>query len=446
MGASRQERIAGGDEGGTRGDHVVDNQHARWPGDRTGDEIGTLQSLIAVAARLRDAMAAIQHAPTRLAPPRCERAGEQFGLVVAACAGTLTAGGRPRDHIDHGRVEPPAELFGEVTSEATAVAVLQADDELFGQAGEFGGGDHTAARDDWRGGHKGEAAAAAQFHARFGASGTTVDEHVLVVPRGCATVPRCVRVPRAPPTSPISPPIIGGATASVLPVVVADSSLNERAFHPRSTLSDWSNRLARCIVGLAMFGVGIALILQSGLGAAPWDMLHKGISQHLHIKVGVVIEGIGFLLLLVWIPLRQRPGVGTILNAFEIGFVLDLVAPHLPDTHRLLPRIGFLVIGVVIVAIGSGLYIGAGLGTGPRDGIMVGLSRRGHSVRAARTLIEFTVGVGGILLGVRPGVGTLIFMFGIGPMVQVVLPKLSLPPRGPDERVSSEIVRNEIGE
>ena len=178
-----------------------------------------------------------------------------------------------------------------------------------------------------------------------------------------------------------------------------------------------------------MFGVGIALILQAGLGAAPWDMLHKGISNHLDIPVGVVIESIGFLLLLVWIPLRQRPGIGTILNALEIGFVVDLVSPHLPDTHRLLPRIGFLVVGVLIIAIGSGLYIGAGLGTGPRDGIMVGISRRGVSVRRARTMIEFAVGLGGIALGVRPGVGTVVFMFGIGPLVQLVLPRMSLPPR-----------------
>jgi len=227
---------------------------------------------------------------------------------------------------------------------------------------------------------------------------------------------------------------------------MADVSSATRAYAPRSATTDWVNRLARCVGGLAMFGVGIALMLQAGLGAAPWDMLHKGISTHLHIKVGIVIEAIGFLLLLVWIPLRQRPGVGTILNAFEIGFVVDLVSPHLPDTHRLLPRIAFLAVGVVIIAIGSGLYIGAGLGTGPRDGIMIGLSRRGLSVRTARTIIEFTVGVGGILLGVRPGIGTLIFMFGIGPMVQVLLPRMALPPRRADAAVSAEVQRNEIGE
>ena len=158
-------------------------------------------------------------------------------------------------------------------------------------------------------------------------------------------------------------------------------------------------------------------------------MLHKGISEHLGISVGVVIAAMGFALLLLWIPLRQRPGVGTVLNAVEIGFVVDLVAPHLPDTDRLAARIAFLAVGVLVIAIGSGLYIGAGIGAGPRDGIMVGLNRRGASIRVARTIIEITVGLGGILLGVRPGVGTVIFMLGIGPLVQLFLPRLSLPPR-----------------
>jgi len=178
-----------------------------------------------------------------------------------------------------------------------------------------------------------------------------------------------------------------------------------------------------------MFGVGIALILQAELGAAPWDMLHKGISAKTGLSVGLVIEGIGFLLLLLWIPLHQRIGVGTILNALEIGIVVDLVSPHLPDIDRLVPRIAMMLVGVMIIALGSGFYIGAGLGTGPRDGIMVGLSERGISVRLARTVVEFTVGVAGFALGVRPGIGTLIFMFGIGPLVQVFLPRMSLPPR-----------------
>ncbi len=220
-------------------------------------------------------------------------------------------------------------------------------------------------------------------------------------------------------------------------MAIATLPVRTRPYTPRSTTTDWTNRLARCIGGLALFGIGIALILQAELGAAPWDMLHQGIGEKLDIPTGVVIEAVGFLLLLLWIPLRQRPGVGTILNAVEIGLMVDLVGPHLPNTDRLVPRLGYLAVGVVIVAIGSGFYIGAGLGTGPRDGIMVGLSRRGLSVRLARTLIEFSVGIGGILLGRRPGIGTLIFMIGIGPLVQLFLPLMSLPPRRTRRRSES---------
>jgi len=212
-------------------------------------------------------------------------------------------------------------------------------------------------------------------------------------------------------------------------LVVSSKPVVTRPYHPHSVSADWANRLTRCIGGLAMFGVGIALILQAELGAAPWDMLHKGISAKTGLSVGLVIEGIGFLLLLLWIPLHQRIGVGTILNALEIGIVVDLVSPHLPHIDRLVPRIAMLLVGVMLIALGSGFYIGAGLGTGPRDGIMVGLSERGISVRLARTVVEFTVGVTGFALGVRPGIGTLIFMFGIGPLVQVFLPRMSLPPR-----------------
>lgn len=221
---------------------------------------------------------------------------------------------------------------------------------------------------------------------------------------------------------------VGAPVASEV-VALSELSIASRPYQPRSVTADWANRLIRCIGGLAMFGVGIALILQAELGAAPWDMLHKGISERTGISVGVVIVFIGFLLLMLWIPLRQRVGIGTILNAIEIGLVVDLVSPHLPETDRLLARIAFLVVGVLIIAVGSGFYIGAGLGAGPRDGIMVGLSQRGISVRLARTVVEFVVGVGGIVLGIRPGVGTLIFMFGIGPLVQQFLPRLSLPAR-----------------
>ena len=221
-------------------------------------------------------------------------------------------------------------------------------------------------------------------------------------------------------------------------MVVPASITPLRPYNPKSVTSDWTNRLARCIVGLAVFGAGVALILHAELGAAPWDMLHKGLSHKLDISVGTIIVCTGVAILLLWIPLRQRPGIGTVLNAIEIGLVVDLVLPHLPDIDRLVPRLLYLVVGVLFVAIGSGLYIGAGLGTGPRDGLMVGLADRGISVRLARTAIEFVVGIGGIALGIRPGIGTVIFMFGIGPLVQLILPIMSLPARKKSARSTRE--------
>ena len=185
-------------------------------------------------------------------------------------------------------------------------------------------------------------------------------------------------------------------------------------------------RLARCVTGLACFGLGISMFVTARLGLAPWDVFHQGVSRHTGIALGWVIEITGFLLLLLWIPLRQRPGVGTILNALEIGLVVNLIGDHLPSTDRLVPRLAYVIGAVVVIALGSGLYIGAGLGTGPRDGLMVGLAARGYSVRVTRTILEAVVMASGIALGGRIGVGTLAFMFGIGPLVHVLIPRLEM--------------------
>lgn len=202
-----------------------------------------------------------------------------------------------------------------------------------------------------------------------------------------------------------------------------------RPYTPSSPAADWAIRIGRCIAGLAMFGIGISLIIEAHLGAAPWDVFHQGLSELTGISVGHVIVIVGVLLLLLWIPLRQRPGLGTLLNAVEIGLVVDLVMPLIPDIDALAVRLLYLVVGIVVVAVGSGLYIGSGLGAGPRDGLMIGLGRLGLSVRVARTAIEVTVLVIGVLLGGTVGVGTVAFTFGIGPLVQVFLPRFALPPR-----------------
>ena len=193
----------------------------------------------------------------------------------------------------------------------------------------------------------------------------------------------------------------------------------------------YAEKLARCITGLAFFGFGIALFLRANLGLAPWDIFHKGLSKKLDISIGLVIVGVGLLLLLLWIPLRQRPGVGTILNAIEIGLIVNLTKPLIGEPDQLFIRALMVIAGVLVIGLGSALYIGAGLGSGPRDGLMLGLSKyaiRGHqiSIRVARTFVELTVMVAGLFLGGSIGVGTLIFMFGIGPLVQLILPRFEM--------------------
>ncbi|MEZ5273174.1 MAG: hypothetical protein R2694_12855 [Ilumatobacteraceae bacterium] len=185
-------------------------------------------------------------------------------------------------------------------------------------------------------------------------------------------------------------------------------------------------RFVRCIVGLALFGLGIDMFITSELGAAPWDVFHLGVERHTGIDVGLVIEITGVFILLLWIPLRERMGWGTLLNAVEIGLVVFLLGDSLPHTDVLALRVAYLAGGLLAIGFGSGLYIGAGLGSGPRDGLMLGLAKRGHSVRLARTGIEAVVLVVGIVLGGNVGVGTAVFAFGIGPVVQYFLPRLRL--------------------
>jgi uncharacterized membrane protein YczE len=187
-------------------------------------------------------------------------------------------------------------------------------------------------------------------------------------------------------------------------------------------------RLVRCIAGLACFGLGISMFITAELGLAPWDVFHQGISRLTGLGIGWVIEITGLFILLLWIPFRLRPGIGTILNAIEIGLVVNLIGDHLPHSDRLVLRLLYVVGAVLVIGLGSGLYIGAGLGSGPRDGLMLGIASRGVSIRVARTTIEVIVVIAGLLLGGHIGIGTIAFTFGIGPVVQVVLPRLSLRP------------------
>ena len=196
------------------------------------------------------------------------------------------------------------------------------------------------------------------------------------------------------------------------------------------TIDRLVERITRCVTGLALFGVGISLQIESRLGNPPWDVFHQGVANQVGLGIGTVIILTGIaLLVLFWIPLRQKPGLGTVLNALEIGLVANVVLDAIPRVEALALRIPMLLGGILLVALGSALYIGSGLGPGPRDGIMTGLAARGIQIRVARTFIEVTVLVVGWLLGGQVGVGTVLFAIAIGPLVQPLLPRLTMESR-----------------
>ena len=168
------------------------------------------------------------------------------------------------------------------------------------------------------------------------------------------------------------------------------------------------------------------MIVGSGLGLGPWDVFHQGLSRQIGVSLGWVVVGVGLVVLLLWIPLRQMPGIGTISNALVIGPVIDATLAILGRPGTMPARAGLLVGGVVINGIATGLYIGAGLGPGPRDGLMTGLAARGHSVRVVRTGIELLVLSIGWLLGGTVGVGTVLYALSIGPLAHFFIPLLTV--------------------
>lgn len=186
---------------------------------------------------------------------------------------------------------------------------------------------------------------------------------------------------------------------------------------PRSGSLAW--RLVRCVAGLAVCALGIALTVRAGLGLGSWDVLHQGISRRSGIPIGTVVILVGVVVLVTWIPLHQRMGLGTVLNTVLLGAGIDLILPHLSTPDALGARWAMLVGGVCLFALGTSLYIAAGLGTGPRDGLMMGLAQRGLSVRTARTLIEVAAVAAGWVLGGDVGVGTIVFSLSIGPLVHL---------------------------
>jgi len=182
-------------------------------------------------------------------------------------------------------------------------------------------------------------------------------------------------------------------------------------------------RLAQLFVGLVMYGVSLALMVRGDLGLAPWDVLHSGVIRHLPLTLGQAVVVFSFVVLVLWIPLREKPGVGTLANALVVGFSADGTLALLERPDAMVPRAALMLGGVLLCGLATAVYVGAQLGRGPRDGLMTGLNRRtGLSLRLVRTALEVAVVLIGLAMGGVLGVGTLVYAFGIGPIAQALMP------------------------
>jgi uncharacterized membrane protein YczE len=199
-------------------------------------------------------------------------------------------------------------------------------------------------------------------------------------------------------------------------------------------------RLAQLFVGLVLYGVSMALMIESALGLDPWDVFHQGLAERTGLSFGTITIIVGAAVLLLWIPLRQRPGIGTVSNVVLIGLAVDAALALLPAPDALVLRITFLVSGIVLNGVATGMYIGARLGPGPRDGLMTGYValRPGRSIRLVRTTIEVAVLAIGFLLGGTVGVGTVVYALAIGPLAHVFIPLFTVAPTVPPTRPAPE--------
>jgi len=184
-------------------------------------------------------------------------------------------------------------------------------------------------------------------------------------------------------------------------------------------------RLVQLYLGLVLYGISSSLLVLATLGLDPWDVFHQGLSRTFGLAIGTWAIIVGAVVLLLWIPLRQRPGIGTVSNVVLVGLTMNVVLGHVGAPHAMAARIACLVCGVFLNGVATGAYIGAGLGPGPRDGLMTGIAARGHSIRVVRTGLEVTVLVTGWLLGGTVGVGTVVYALSIGPLAHVFIPLFS---------------------
>ncbi|NYE35034.1 putative membrane protein YczE [Nocardioides cavernae] len=196
-----------------------------------------------------------------------------------------------------------------------------------------------------------------------------------------------------------------------------------------------ARRLPQLYVGLFLYGVSLAMMVRGALGLAPWDVLHSGFIRHVPMTLGQAVVLFSFVVLVLWIPLREMPGLGTISNALVVGLSADATLAVLGRPDAIAARVGLMVGGVVLCGLASALYIGAQLGRGPRDGLMTGLARRtGLSLRLVRTGLEVAVVVIGLLLGGVLGIGTVAYALAIGPLTQLMLPWFTVDVLRPDQR------------
>jgi uncharacterized membrane protein YczE len=183
-------------------------------------------------------------------------------------------------------------------------------------------------------------------------------------------------------------------------------------------------RVTQLFAGLALYGASMAIMVESALGLNPWDVLHQGLSKTTGISFGLIVLLVGIPVLMLWIPLRQRPGFGTVANLVVVGFAADAALAVLPEGTTIPARVGYLVGGILLNGLATGLYLGSRLGPGPRDGLMTGIVNRFPrlSIRVVRTVLELTVLGAGVLLGGTVGVGTVAYALAIGPLAQLFLP------------------------
>jgi uncharacterized membrane protein YczE len=197
-------------------------------------------------------------------------------------------------------------------------------------------------------------------------------------------------------------------------------------------------RVLQLLVGLVLYGAGCALTVEAGLGVDPWTVFAQGLSIHTGIGIGWITNIVGFLVLLLWIPLRQKPGIGTVANILLVGTSMQVALWVMPPVAGIAAQIGVLVGGILLVALASGLYIGGRFGPGPRDGLMTGLHARfGWPIWACRALVEVSVLAIGWVLGGTVGIGTVLFAALIGPLVHIALPLLDTAPSSPDGRTAT---------